>query len=66
MEDRLKALRKQCHEAFDEVWQSGEISRADAYVLLATALNKPLKETHIAMMSEEDCLRTLTVLKGHQ
>lgn len=60
----LQALRKQCHEVFDEVWKTNQTTREEAYRLLARAMGKKLRDTHFSSFTEEECHHALTILKG--
>jgi len=60
----LRCLRRQCHEAPDAIWKGKEITRNEAYALVAKAMNKPLALTHIAMFNDADCRRLLNILQG--
>lgn len=45
--------RKRAHEAFDQVWQAGRVSRSTAYKMLADELGIEPKDCHIKLMSAE-------------
>lgn len=57
----LRKLRQAAHRAFDPLWQSGEMSRPEAYAWLAIQLNIPFEYCHIGMMGEISCMRVVTV-----
>jgi hypothetical protein len=54
---RLRYYRKRAHRAFDPLWsnKTAEMTRTDAYHWLASRINVPLEECHIAMFDEEMC-----------
>lgn len=49
----LRRLRSQAHGVFDPLWQSGEMTRAEAYAWLAAELGRA--EVHIGWMTEVEC-----------
>ena len=51
----LRRKRKDTHRALDRLWQSGLMSRKEAYRLLQLYLGLPEEEAHIAMFSQERC-----------
>ena len=55
---RLRYYRKRAHRAFDPLWsnKSAELSRSDAYHWLASRINVPFEECHIALFDEETCI----------
>lgn len=56
----LRDLRKQCHAAFDPIWQSGKTRRKKAYKELSLLLGIPVQETHFAMFDKSRCLEALS------
>lgn len=57
---RLRAARRSAHAAFDPLWQSGRLTRAEAYAWLAARLGLPLERTHIGEFDEDLCFRVVT------
>jgi hypothetical protein len=57
MADRqTKAARRQMHELLDPIWESGLMSRSEAYALLAERMGvPPWEEVHVAWMSLQQC-----------
>ncbi|MFC3206851.1 zinc-finger-containing protein [Aquamicrobium soli] len=49
--------RKAAHDAFDPLWQSGRISRSEAYRELRRALQISEKSCHMARMKKELALQ---------
>jgi ssDNA-binding Zn-finger/Zn-ribbon topoisomerase 1 len=58
----LRAAKKAAHAAFDPLWQSGGMSRKEAYRWLAGALG--LEECHIGEMDVEECGRVVELSKA--
>ena len=54
---RLRYYRKRAHAAFDPLWKNkrAKMSRTEAYHWLASRMNIPVEECHIAMFDEETC-----------
>lgn len=48
--------RKAAHHAFDPLWQTGEMSRAEAYAALARVLKLEPADCHIGLMDEATAL----------
>lgn len=51
----LRNLRIRAHRKFDRIWQTGIMSRQDAYRWMADFFCLPLREAHIGMFSEYRC-----------
>lgn len=43
------------HAAFDPVWKGGQITRTQAYALLAKSMRIPITECHIGMFDVAQC-----------
>jgi zinc-finger-containing domain len=52
---QLRFARKKAHRAFDLLWQRELMSRASAYKWLATQMQIPAKECHIALFDLARC-----------
>jgi ssDNA-binding Zn-finger/Zn-ribbon topoisomerase 1 len=52
---KLRALRKRAHDAFNQLYLSGLMSRDDAYRWLAGVLQAPQSQAHIGLLSEYYC-----------
>lgn len=57
---KLRVLKIQAHRAFNPLYESGEMTRDQAYRWLAFALMIPRKECHIGQFDERLCERTIT------
>ena len=55
----LRALRKEAHQYFDRLHQTGIMSRKEAYEWLAGMLQTPLSQTHIGYLGEYYCQRVI-------
>ena len=51
----LRHLRIRAHRKFDQIWQSGAMSRDAAYHWLAAALGIPYDQTHIGQFGTYRC-----------
>ena len=51
----LRKWKKIAHDAFDQLWIDGLMSRSAAYVWLAEAMGKSIVETHIGMFRLNEC-----------
>ena len=51
----LRNLRIRAHRRFDRIWQSGIMTRQDAYRWMADYFCLPLREAHIGKFSEYRC-----------
>lgn len=51
----LRNLRIRTHRTFDRLWQSGLMSRNNAYRWMADYLCIPLQQAHIGLLSEYCC-----------
>lgn len=60
----LRAARRACHEAFDPLWQSGEMTRSDAYRWLSDAMGLPRSKAHIGMLDLLGCKNLLAKLNS--
>ena len=51
----LRLWKMRAHAAFDYTWQSGKMSRKQAYAKMAEAMNMTKKEAHIGKFDIEEC-----------
>lgn len=51
----LRKLRNQAHKYFDKLWQSGLLTRFEAYKQLANYMELHINDTHIGMFNEKQC-----------
>ena len=54
--DDIKTLRGITHNHFDWLWQSGAMTRTDAYLWLAETMCLPKEKAHIALFNKEQCI----------
>lgn len=55
----LRTLRRTAHHYFDQLHQSGYMSKQDAYQWLADIISAPLSEAHIGHLGEYYCKRVI-------
>lgn len=55
----LRALRREAHQHFDLLHQSGIMTRRGAYEWLSSMLQAPLSQTHIGYMSDYYCRQVI-------
>ena len=55
----LRKAKQAAHAAFDPLWKTGMMRRADAYHWLCGELGIPREETHIGMFDTDRCLATV-------
>lgn len=55
----LRTLRRTAHQYFDQLHQSGYMSKQDAYQWLADVICAPLSEAHIGYLGEYYCKRVI-------
>lgn len=65
-QDDLKSLRTYTHNAFDELWKNGGLTRSEAYEWLAEAMNLPAKKAHIALFTANQCRHLLDLLSENE
>ena len=62
----LRELKKQAHEVFDKIWKLRyKRGRHQAYYWLSKQLERPFDYTHIGMMDEDSCRKTIEVSKKY-
>ena len=62
----LRQLKIEAHEVFDIIWQQKyKRGRYQAYYWLSKQLQRPFDFTHIGMMDEETCRRTIAICKQY-
>lgn len=62
-----KTLRKakvRAHEAFDQLWRSGALTRTFAYEWLAKQMGLSAAECHIGMFDVEQCERVVAIIEA--
>ena len=55
----LRTLRRTAHQYFDQLHQSGYMSKQDAYQWLADLISAPLSEAHIGHLGEYYCKQVI-------
>ena len=60
----LRALRKEAHDAFDQLHLSGMMSRDDAYRWLSDMLQAPQSHAHIGNLGEYYCRKVIAESKN--
>ena len=60
---QTRAERQAAHAIFDRIWQTGVMSRTQAYRKLSQFLNKKKRITHIAQFNYEECGKTIEFAK---
>ena len=58
-EETNKTLRRTAHHYFDQLYQSGMMSKQDAYQWLADLICAPLSEAHIGYLGEYYCKQVI-------
>lgn len=58
-----KEWRVKAHKVFDQIWQSGEMSRAHAYMWLGRVMGKTIEGGHIALFTIEECQELIQHVK---
>jgi hypothetical protein len=51
----LRIAKQQAHAAFDPLWQTGQMSRKEAYRWLAETLAIPAEEAHVGLFDVDRC-----------
>jgi len=52
---KTKALRIKCHQILDGWWMLGQITRSEAYELLANIMHITFEQAHFSNFSKEEC-----------
>lgn len=55
----LARARQAAHRAFDPLWQSGKMTRSNAYTELARRLNLTKAECHVVLFDVATCRRVV-------
>lgn len=61
----LAKARMQAHTAFDTIWQSGWMSRSEAYRWLADQLGVEPKDCHMVLFGEATCKRVTALADAY-
>jgi len=57
---KLRSLRMEAHEAFDEIWK-GRMSRSEGYKWLAFHMSMSATECHIGKMGVKNCWKVIKI-----
>lgn len=57
----LREIRKQAHRIFDSLWQSGGMTRRQAYKLLGEKMGLSEKLAHIGNMNIQQCETVISI-----
>lgn len=60
---KLRRQRILLHRAFDQIWKTKEMVRDEAYTWLASVLGLDVKDCHIGMFDEEQCLKAMEIVQ---
>lgn len=60
----LRKAKIAAHGAFDQLWRSHGMSRADSYKWLAERLNVPVEEAHIGLFDVETCHQVVELCRA--
>ena len=58
-----RQARREAHQIFDTLWQTGTFRRKEAYSKLAEHLGLSIKKTHIGYFDVKQCQKTITFAK---
>ena len=58
----LRKIRQRVHAQFDPMWQSGRMTRSEAYQWLAGAMRISTDNCHVGMFNVEQCQTALAIL----
>ncbi|UFK26719.1 hypothetical protein [Roseobacter phage RDJL6] len=57
-----RALKAKAHKAFDRIWQTGRMTRSQAYLWLSKELGVTASEAHMAAMDRHEILERVIVV----
>lgn len=60
---KLRRQRILLHRAFDPIWKAELMTRDEAYTWLASVLGLDVKDCHIGMFDEEQCLKAMEIVQ---
>lgn len=58
-----KAWRMRAHDAFDQLWKSGRMSRREAYAWLRTTMGLGKADCHIGRFDIDQCQQVIAVCR---
>lgn len=59
-------LRMEAHRAFDRLWQSGRMTRTQAYLWMSRVMGLPPARVHIKQFDAAQCARLLALVRAHE
>ena len=59
----LRALRRQAHRQFDQLYKTGRMTKEEAYHWLADFLQAPQSQAHIGYLGEYTCKQVIQAAK---
>ncbi len=59
----LRKLKKLAHDLLDPLWKLKKLTRSEAYLWLANAMNLDLDKTHIGMFDNDQCKLAVKLIK---
>jgi len=62
----LRAAKHEAHEAFDDIWKFGIMTRDQAYVWLSEEMGLPLEACHMAWFDVDDCRRVVAIMRDYE
>ena len=60
---KLRNYKQEAHKNFDPLWQSGLMTRREAYEWLSAMLHIKVEDCHIGMFDVNMCKETITICK---
>ena len=57
----LRQLKHDAHEAFDQLWKQGFMSRPQSYSWLSQQMGTDTEHTHIGMYDEKQCKKVIEI-----
>lgn len=60
---RLRRKRQEAHQAMEQLWLNGLMSRKEAYRWLQIQMGLPAEEAHIAKFSEQRCEQVIQLCR---
>ncbi len=62
----LRKARNEAHKVFDEIWQTGRMSRTHAYSWLCRQTDIEYKSCHIGLMDLDQCNLIITIVNQYK
>jgi len=61
-DQETRDLRHECHGQFDQLWKSGQLSRAGAYRWLQERMKLQPGQCHFSLFSKDQCREALSLI----